>query len=188
MNERSTQQNNALAGLIIQTDIAFWRLLLQSAGKSHKFTRTEAFYDLIDRHCIALLKGEGDHIGGTINSLAKTWGWDRETVARFIDNLQQLGTVTVDTDGNRKVIRLNCVTLQQSHPEASEKPSDVKTPSSVGNGAQSPFNGVTTPANHLGNADDMAYGNSGSTPALITGLTESRKDPEGACAYCAKPQ
>lgn len=188
MNERSTQQNNALAGLTIQTDIAFWRLLLQGVGKSHKFTRTEAFYDLIDRHCIALLKGEGDHVSGSINSMAKTWGWDRETVARFIDNLQQLGMVTIETEGNRKVIRLNCVTLQQAHPGASEKPSDAKTPSPAGIGAQVLSNGVTTPANHLGNAGDMACGNSGSTPALMTGLTESRKDPEGACAYCAIPQ
>ena len=106
MNEQNTQQNNALAGLTIQTDIALWRLLLQGMKKSHKLSRVEAFYDLIDRHCIAMLKGEDDHINGTIHNMAKSWGWDRETVAKFLDNLQQLGAVTLDTDGSRKTVRL----------------------------------------------------------------------------------
>lgn len=134
MNEQNTQQNNALAGLTIQTDIALWRLLLQGMKKSHKLSRVEAFYDLIDRHCIAMLKGESDHIAGTIHNMAKAWGWDRETVAKFLDNLQQLGMVTIDTDGNRKTVRLNCVTLPQMNSGASEEPSDVKTPSSATNG------------------------------------------------------
>ncbi len=134
MNEQNTQQNNALAGLTIQTDIALWRLLLQGMKKSHKLSRVEAFYDLIDRHCIAMLKGEDDHISGTIHNMAKAWGWDRETVAKFLDNLQQLGMVTIDTDGNRKTVRLNCVTLPKMYSGASEKPSDVKIPSSATNG------------------------------------------------------
>ena len=134
MNEHNTRQSNALAGLTIQTDIALWQLLLQGIKKSHKLSRVEAFYDLIDRHCIAMLKGEDGHISGTIHNMAKSWGWDRETIAKFLDNLQQLGTVTVDTNGNRKTVRLNCVTLPKTDSGASEKPSDVKTPSSSTNG------------------------------------------------------
>lgn len=133
MNEQNTRQSNALAGLTIQTDITLWLMLLQGIKKSHKLSRVEAFYDLIDRHCIAMLKGEDDHINGTIHNMAKSWGWDRETVAKFLDNLQQLGMVTIDTNGNRKTIRLNCVTLPKTDSGVSEKPSDVKTPSSSTN-------------------------------------------------------
>ena len=94
MNEQNTQQNNALAGLTIQTDIALWRLLLQGIKKSHKLSRVEAFYDLIDRHCIAMLKGEDDHISGTIHNMAKAWGWDRAKVHGHLqsqDCAQSLG-------------------------------------------------------------------------------------------------
>ncbi len=134
MNEQRIQLNNTLAGLTIHTDMALWRLLLQGNKKSHKFTRVEAFYDLIDRHCIALLKGESDYISGTIHNIAKAWGWNRETVAKFLDNLQQLGMVIVDTQGNRKAIKITCAVIHQVHLEAPEKPSDAKTPSSAVNG------------------------------------------------------
>lgn len=134
MNGQGTQQNNTLAGLTVQTDIALWRLLLHGSRRSHKFTRVEAFYDLIERHCIALLKGESDYIGGTIHNMAETWGWNRETVARFLDNLQQLGMVSVDTEGHRKMIKITCAILHQTHPEAPEMPSDAKTPSPAANG------------------------------------------------------
>lgn len=134
MNQQNTQQNNALAGLTIQTDIALWQLLLQGMKKSNKLSRAEAFFDLIDRHCIAMLKGENDHISGTIHNMAKAWGWDRDTVARFLDNLQQLGVVTINSDGNRKTVRLNCVTLTKTNPGASQMPSDAKTPSPAANG------------------------------------------------------
>ena len=129
MNEIIPQNNNALAGLKIQTDIALWQLLLQGIKKSHKMSRVEAFYDLIDRHCIAMLKGENNHISGTIHSMAKAWGWDRETVAKFLEHLQKLGMVTINNDGNRKAIMLNCITLPKMDPGDSEKPSDTKTPS-----------------------------------------------------------
>lgn len=129
MNENNPQKNNALAGLKIQTDIALWQLLLQGIKKSHKMSRVEAFYDLIDRHCIAMLKGENNHISGTIHSIAKAWGWDRETVAKFLEHLQKLGMVTINNDGNRKAIMLNCITLPKMDSGASEKPSDAKTPS-----------------------------------------------------------
>ena len=132
MNEQSTQQNNALSDLKIQTDIALWQLLLQGMKKSHKLSRVEAFYDLIDRHFIAMLKGESDYLSGTIHNMAKTW--DRETVAKFLDSLQQLGVVTLSTDGNRKTVRLNCVTLPKMSSGDSENPSDTKTPSSPTNG------------------------------------------------------
>ena len=106
MSTLNEHQNSANAQMIIQTDIPFWDFLVQGIKKAHKVSRVQAFHDLIDRQRIALLKGENENIGGTIQDMAKAWGWDRETVARFLDNLEQLGLLTVETTGNRKSFML----------------------------------------------------------------------------------
>lgn len=93
----------------IVTDIRLWNLLLQGHKKSHGHTRVEAFYDLIDRQRIALLTSEDDCLKGSVMEFSKVWGWDRETVVRFLDNLEQIGVLTVRMAGNRKVVRLNYV-------------------------------------------------------------------------------
>lgn len=106
MTTQNEHQNSANAQIIIQTDIPFWNFLVQGMKKAHKVSRVQAFCDLIDRQRIALLKGENENLTGTIQDMAKAWGWDRETVARFLDNLEQLGVLTVDTTGNRKTFML----------------------------------------------------------------------------------
>lgn len=106
MATQNEQQNSANAQLIIQTDIPLWNFLVQGMKKAHKVSRVQAFCDLIDRQRIALLKGENETLTGTIQDMAKAWGWDRETVARFLDNLEQLGVITVETTGNRKSFML----------------------------------------------------------------------------------
>lgn len=106
MTTQNEHQNSANAQIIIQTDIAFWNFLVQGIKKTHKVSRVQAFYDLIDRQRIALLKGENENLIGTIQDMAKAWGWDRYTVTRFLDQLEQLGKLTVETTGNRKSFKL----------------------------------------------------------------------------------
>lgn len=134
MNEQNVLQNNALAELKIQTDIPLWKLLLQGIKKTHKLSRVEAFYDLIDRQCVSMLKGGDTHLSGSIIEIAKAWGWDRETVGRFLDNLEQLGAVSIDIEGNRKTFRMNCIVIQQTVSGDTQKPSEAKLPSSATNG------------------------------------------------------
>lgn len=134
MNEKSAQQNNILTRAKIQTDIALWKLLLQGVKKTHKLSRVEAFFDLIDRQCVSMLKGGDTHLSGSIIEIAKAWGWDRETVGRFLDNLEQLGAVTIDMDGNRKTFRMNCVIIPQMVSGDLQEPSEAETPSSATNG------------------------------------------------------
>lgn len=106
MTTQNEHQNSANAQIIIQTDIPLWDFLVQGIKKAHKVSRVQAFHDLIDRQRIALLKGEDENLTGTIQDMAKAWGWDRDTVARFLDNLEQLGVLTVETTGNRKSFML----------------------------------------------------------------------------------
>lgn len=100
----------------IQTDIPLWNLLLQGTKKSHKFTKAEAFYDLIDRQRIALLTDEEEYLKGSILEFSKSWGWDRETVAKFLENLQQLGAITIHMAGNRKAVHLNYSMAEPDSP------------------------------------------------------------------------
>ena len=106
MATQNEHQNKANAQLVIQTDIPLWDFLTQGIKKAHKVSRVQAFYDLIDRQRIALLKGENENFTGTIQDMAKAWGWDRDTVARFLDHLEQLGQLTVETRANRKSFKL----------------------------------------------------------------------------------
>ena len=124
MAVQNEHQNDTRAQFRIQTEIPFWVFLVQGMKKSHKLSRVEAFYDLIDRQRVALLKGEGDYLKGSILEFAKAWGWDRETVTRFLDNLKQLRVLTIDMVGNRKSVRLNYVIEKKSVPGASHDPSE----------------------------------------------------------------
>ena len=106
MATHNEHHDSANAQIVIQTDIPLWNFLVQGIKKAHKVSRVQAFVDLIDRQRIALLKGEDENLTGTIQDMAKAWGWDRDTVARFLDNLEQLGVLTVETTGNRKSFTL----------------------------------------------------------------------------------
>jgi hypothetical protein len=70
--------------------------------KQPKYSRLEAFRDLMERQRIALLTGDGKFMKGSVLEFSKAWGWDRDTVSRFLEKLQELGIVTMTLAGNRK--------------------------------------------------------------------------------------
>ncbi len=129
MATQNVHQNNAQEEFSLQTGIPLWNFLVQGMKKSHKLSRVQAFADLVDRQRIALLEKEDDNLKGTIQDMAKTWGWDRETVSRFLDNLERLGLITTTATGNRKTFRLNYDTSRKSVPGASQSPSEPLPPS-----------------------------------------------------------
>jgi len=104
---KNTIRNNQLR---IVTDIALWNLLLQGVKKHPKYSRLEAFCDLMERQRIALLTGDGMFMKGSVLEFSKAWGWDRETVSRFLEKLEEFGIVTMTLAGNRKAIKLNYIT------------------------------------------------------------------------------
>ncbi len=94
--DKETVRNNQVR---IVTDIALWNLLLQGVKKH-----------LMERQRIALLTGDGKFMKGSVLEFSKAWGWDRDTVSRFLEKLQELGIVTMTLAGNRKAIKLNYIT------------------------------------------------------------------------------
>ena len=103
------QNNSDKTQLRIETDTRFWNLLLQGMKKSEKLTKVEAFNDLIERQRIALLTSDDEYMKGNVLEFSKAWGWDRETVNRFLERLQELDIVTISMTGNRKAIKLNYI-------------------------------------------------------------------------------
>ena len=103
------QNNSDKTQIRIETDIRFWNLLLQGMKKSEKLTKVEAFNDLIERQRIALLTSDDEYMKGNVLEFSKAWGWDRETVNRFLEHLQELNIVTISMAGNRKAIKLNYI-------------------------------------------------------------------------------
>ena len=133
MVQQNTSQNTALQQFIIKTDLPLWHLLLQGGKKGHKFSKPEAFFDLVDRQLIANLKGGDNHLAGTIPELVKTWKWDRETVWNFLVALSQLGVLTIDNVANRKALRLNNFIVKEKPSTAPDVPAEGKTASSADN-------------------------------------------------------
>lgn len=101
------QSNNAEYSMTIPTSRQLWSYLLHGQKNStKKFSRVEAFRDIIERQHAALLSCRDDGIGTSITELTKAWRWNRDTTSAFINTLRRLGAVTCEMDGNRTIIRL----------------------------------------------------------------------------------
>ena len=114
-NEYMNPKNNVedIKTIAVVADIKLWELLIQGSRREGRLTKLQAFHDLLSRQRLTLLTSEEEWIKGSIRDFAKTWGWDRETVAKFLDNLQRLGIVTIGNQGNRKTVKVNYTTYNK---------------------------------------------------------------------------
>lgn len=145
MTEQNKHKKIDEAHLKIPTDIPLWDYLVQDIKKSHKASRVQAFFDLIERQHIALLKEDGGQLSATIQELANKWGWNRETVTRFLENLERLGLLSVVATGNRKTITLNYSIDGKKDTGAFPRPSEPLKPSGASNSLIQSFHGAETP-------------------------------------------
>lgn len=100
---------NKVEQLKVLTDYSLWTFLAQRIKKDNKFSRFEALYDLIQRQYLVCLKDGDGYLEGTITDFTKKWKWDRETVNKFLDQLQQIGILSVVTTKNRPHFRINYI-------------------------------------------------------------------------------
>lgn len=133
MTGQNGQRNNINATLIIPTDIHLWNFLVKGVQKTCRVSRVQAFCDLIEKQQVALLKRECNSLSATMQDLANKWGWNRETVTRFIDHLEQLGAITVHTMGNRKTVTLKYSTDDKNDTGDFLGPSERQKPSEASN-------------------------------------------------------
>ena len=121
--------------MVVPTNILLWDYLLKGNKLAPKFTRCEAFYDLIKRQTTIMNQTDELYINGSIRELAMAWRWDRETVSRFLSQLTEFGLLMVGQNEYRASYTLKCSveTLnslnESSHPSAclplSDRPSGL---------------------------------------------------------------
>lgn len=97
----------------IVTDYALWCCLFRipSPKGARKLSKAEAFYDLITKQRQAILLYEQEYISAGFQTLADDWRWNRQTVKRFLKELQNIGSVIIDPSYNHTAIRVANVTV-----------------------------------------------------------------------------
>lgn len=114
--------------ITVCTDFELWNFLFQGYANQgpHRYTKAEAFFDLVNRERLAVLTKDSEFLNSSIQTLANVWSWDRSSVRKFIDTLCAIGAASVTTDGYKNTVRLTNVSgltpqkgadPKQSHPE-----------------------------------------------------------------------
>lgn len=75
-----------------------------SYRNTRRFSRLQAFLNLVERNNIAKIKKEES--GASIEVLSKSWKWSRPTVMRYIQDLEKMNCVEIANVVTRKLVRL----------------------------------------------------------------------------------
>ncbi len=127
----------------------------------HRYTRAEAFYDLLRRQRLMVVDGSSnDFIDASLQDLSIAWRWDRGTVQRFIDGLQEKGAVITSLDrarNNKTLIRVNNISgltpVKEDRPQVKTIDSESASDSTIS--GRTP----TTQGGHGARQDDSYYRN-----------------------------
>ena len=111
MSTEVTNSNNAGFTLVFPCSMELWHFLVGGQKnfqkKDGRFTRAEAFDDLLERQHAACMRNIDDPIKADITILSRAWQWQRTTTANFLDTLVEFGALTSSTSGNSRIFRLN---------------------------------------------------------------------------------
>lgn len=75
-----------------------------SFKNSKRFSRLQAFKNLVERYCTA--KTQQEDMAVNMERLAKSWGWSRPSVMRFVRNLEALNVLEAFYVVTSKMVRL----------------------------------------------------------------------------------
>lgn len=111
MSTKVSNSNNVEFTLVIPFSMELWHFLVGGQKnfpkKDGRFTRAEAFDDLLERQHAAAMRDVDEYIKADITVLSRAWQWQRTTTATFLDTLQDLGVLTSEKSGNSRIFRLN---------------------------------------------------------------------------------
>ena len=113
MNNTLSHQSN----VVFWMNSHVWDYLFGSTSKNvvrmcgkrckHRLEKHEAYYDLLQRVCICQEQDDESFVRVSVNALAKAWEWHRQTVNNFLDELQDLGVLSLYTESLSTFIKLN---------------------------------------------------------------------------------
>ncbi len=94
--------------ITIQTDFSLWNFLFQGYANQgpHRFTKAEAYFDLLNRERLAALTKDDEFLNSSIQTLSNVWSWERASVKKFIGTLCSIGAASVKSDGYKYTVRL----------------------------------------------------------------------------------
>lgn len=118
-------KEKSLADICIPVEAISFLLKETSFRNPARFSKLEAFYDIVNRHLKAHGKAKVDE-GVNVTRLVKSWCWTRTTVIKFIHVLQNLGLVKVETLNveNRITLNPDVIHWNMSLPKGQEKPGE----------------------------------------------------------------
>lgn len=112
--KNTNKQGGQRVSFNLITSYGLWHYLVgrralsnQPNGTKHRFTKAEAFFDLLDRQRKSMSTNDDGYMDSSVMKLANCWGWMRPTVKKFLDKLASMGVITQTPAGNRIVVRLN---------------------------------------------------------------------------------
>lgn len=118
MSVKITNSNNAQFTLVIPFSMELWHFLVGGQKnfqkKDGRFTRAEAFDDLLERQHAAAMRDDDEPIKADITVLSRAWQWQRTTTATFLDTLEGLGVLISKKSGNSRIFRLNYTLEEKS--------------------------------------------------------------------------
>lgn len=127
--------------MMVLTSYETWSYLV--AGKirrpRHRYTRAEAYYDLLRRQRLMVVDGSSDDfIDASLQDLAIAWRWDRGTVQRFIDALKERGAVITAVDhwrNNKTLVGINNISgltpIKEDRPQVKTIDSESASDSTI---------------------------------------------------------
>lgn len=133
LSNKPSTQTERKASLQIATSFELWDFLLdgraianQSKGTKHRYTKAEAFFDLLDRQRISQSTFDDGYMNSSVLLLANSWGWMRPTAKKFLDTLAEMKVITLTPMGNRIVVRLNNIMGEDTQTSQSEDNNEIK--------------------------------------------------------------
>ena len=87
--------------------------LSKGIEREGRFSRTEAFLDLVKRQQIIIDQTGEPNIVGSARDFAKSWKWDRDAVSNFLRKLNNLGVLSISSSGFNTSYSITCTINNQ---------------------------------------------------------------------------
>ena len=107
MNQKTATKNRSLYTVNVPVNIELLDFLCMDVSHPIKFTRLQAFSDLLRRQAIATSTGEKTINNFSFQQFSKRWNWHRDTVRKFFAELVKLKVVLIvpeEDNPNKKIL------------------------------------------------------------------------------------
>ena len=102
--KEGTQKSQENYHVKISSDLLDFLCNDYSYKSVRRFSRLQAFQNLLERYCTSERKQE--EMAANIEALSKSWRWSRPSVMRYIQNLEEMGVLEIFNAVTSKMVRI----------------------------------------------------------------------------------